>query len=493
MSRIGIDVGSTNTCAAIDDGRLRMIEFNEGGAVSMPTVICVAEGSAYVGREAVEIGRRFPDFDFRNFKRRLGEKWHPDEDTGYQTCEGTDDETRAKNGLLHFQGPDGSDYSPTELYSYALAECVKAANSFLAPDDEVTGVVLCVPARFEPHQVEAVKLAAKMAGIEDVTTIEEPIAAAIAHGLDVRKPRRDFIVDLGGGTLDCSATVAGEGRIRVIGKNGIADLGGVDWDKCIAKYVINLWRTETGSDLATRDAAMVRIMIEAEAVKKRLTDQEETEFRLEDIEITPGGVSQHMIYPIDRRLFDELTRDLRDRIIRACQLTLADIRKDDPNFSIKDIHEVLLVGGMTRVPSVRAAIAEFFGRQPRKNESPETVVAMGAAIKAAILDGRRQDIFIADITSHNIAIETTNNMPAIVVPRGTPYPLKKPLPVRIGNADEEQTEISVRLLYATRPRAEDCTVLYAEDIPVEPSPPGYKFTMFLDIDKRGVPSLSRAT
>jgi len=486
MAKIGVDFGSTNTCAAVFwEGRVRMIEMNGSGATSIPSVVCIANQDAFVGQEAVDMGRQFPDYDFRNFKRNLAVMINRDEDMAFQTCEGP-------GGILAYRGPEGFVYSPVELASYIIGQVVKAANEFLAPDDKVTGAVLGVPATFEPQQVEALKEAARLAGLTDVSTIEEPVAAALATGAERRKKTwRPFIVDFGGGTLDTSILSIGDGKASVFAKNGIADLGGVDFDKRIADYVVNLWMTEHQKDLRQRDAAMSRIMVEAELAKKRLSDREKTTFRLDNIDRTPDGVSLHMIYEIDRKIFNELTRDLQERMLAACQATLDDAKAKDPKFSLRDIHDVLLVGGMTRVPIIREQVAAFFGKTPRKDENPEQIVAQGCAIKAAILEGRLPDFDVSDITSYDIAIETANNIPAIIVPRGTPFPLEKA--ITIANADDGQSELSVRLLYATRSRAEDCQILQAEDIPIEPGPAEtVKVKLAVSIDEDGQPAFSRA-
>ena len=480
---IGIDFGNSTSGAAFWDGRPKMIELSSGGSVTMPTVVCVADGEVLVGVEAMEKGRYYPDFDFRNFKRKLAEKWHDDEDTGFQTCEGP-------GGMMCLRGPGGFVYSPIELTSYILASIVAAANAFLAPDT-VTGAVITVPAPFTPEQVAAVKEAARLAGIANVITLEEPIAAAIAHGVDTKRPRRIIVVDFGGSTLDLSCCATGSGHIRVIAKNGIGDLGGADFDKCIADYVINLWRTEHGKDLATNDAAMSRILAQAEIVKKKLSDKDEVEFRIENIDRTPEGVSQHMIYKINRKLFEEMTSELRKRVTFALEMLVKEIKREDPKFSLRDIHDVLLVGGMTRVPAIRELVTQFFGRQPRKDEAVELVVAQGAAIWAAIQEGRLPDITVADVLNFDVAIETRNNVPAVIISRNTPYPLEKP--ITLSNADDDQTELSVRLLYATQSRAEDCSVIQSEDLIIDPAPAETaRIKMIVSVDEDGQPSIRRA-
>ena len=486
MAVIGIDFGSTNTCAAVFyEGRVRMIEMSAGGATSMPSVVCVVGENVVVGQEAVDQGRQYPDYDFRNFKRNLGVHLNRDEDMAFQVCEGP-------GGMLAYRGPAGFTYSPIELASFILGRVIDTANEFLRDEDTVTGAVLGVPATFEPHQIEALKEAARLAGLTNVTTIEEPVAAALATGAEKRKKTwRPFIVDFGGGTLDTSILSIGDGRASVFAKNGIGDLGGVDFDKRIADYVVNLWMTEHGKDLRQRDAAMSRIMVEAEQVKKRLSDREKTTFRLDTIDRTTDGVSLHMIYEIDRKIFNELTRDLLERMLDACKATLADAKMKDPNFSLRDIHDVLLVGGMTRVPIIREQVAAFFGKAARKDENPEQIVAQGCAIKAAIIEGRLPDFDVSDITSYDIAIETRDNIPAIIIPRGTSFPLTKQVQIR--NADETQTELSVRLLYATRSRAQDCVVLQAEDIPIDPGPAEtVKAKLVVTINEDGEPTFSRA-
>jgi molecular chaperone DnaK len=473
---IGLDVGTTNSCAAYFDGRVaRMLELDESGAIIMPSVVTIAEGQAHVGHEALEVGLRHPDSCFKHFKRSLAEKWHPDEDTGYQTCEGRN-EDGTPNGMMAFRTLEGHVYSPVELTSYVIGALVDAANKRLSPHDTVTGAVICVPADFTQSQVRAVEDAARIAGLTNFQIMKEPTAAALAYGFDAKKARRLAVFDLGGGTFDISIVQTGGGLVDVIANNGIRDVGGVDFDKRIADYVINRWKTKRHhedpnaeeTDLKLNDNAMIRVMTEAEAVKKRLTDKESTEFRVIEVAKSRDGVWLHLIETVDRRTFDELTRDLRERIANACRAAVVDARRDDPNFSVKDLHDVPLVGGMSRVPSVKATAEEVFGKPPRRDESPEQVVAMGAAIRAAIIEGRKPDVTIVDITSHAIAIETVGNVPAILVPRGTHYPFEETF--TLSNPDDDQTELSIRLIQADKPRALDCALLWATEISLEPGP-----------------------
>jgi len=483
MALIGIDAGSTNSCCAIWDGKLRMIEMTEGGATSMPSVVTIANGVALVGQAAVDAGRVNPDYDYRNWKILTAKPWNDDKDTGYQTCAGPD-------GMIAFRGPDGALYTPVELTSYVIGEMIHAANEYLAPHDTVTGAVIGVPATFTPDQIAAVKEAAKMAGLENVTTLEEPVAAAIASNIDAKKTRTAVVYDHGGGTVDITVIRSGEGLIKVLAKNGIGEgVGGADYDRRLADFVVNLFRTEHKKDLALRDAAMTRILIEAEQVKKRLTDVEETVFRVENVDRTAEGVSLHMIYPVSRRTMEQLTVDLQKNIIEACKAAMEDAKRKDPKWTQADIHELIFAGGMTRSPLIKQTVSEFFGKQPKRVDSPEQIVAQGLAIKAAIIEGRKPDITIADILSFDVAVETKANVPSIILARGTSFPIEKS--VKLRNADDDQTELSIRLMFANRPRASDCHILEARDIQIEPAPAEtHEVVLTIRVDEEGHPSIS---
>lgn len=499
---LGIDLGTTNSAASMWDGRAaRMIELGEGINTILPSVITIIppdedhpDGQVKVGQDAVEAGRMHPDFCFRHFKRRLAENWHDEEDTGHQTCEGPD-------GLTHYRGPGNFTFSPIELTSWLIGALIDAANKRLKPLESVTGAVICVPADFTQSQREAVEEAARMAfadGRHDNPRIElmhEPTAAALAYGYDAKKARRIAVFDLGGGTFDISIVQTGGGLVDVLTTNGIRDLGGTDFDRRVSDYVVNLWRTENhdelGSgelhDIAAQDAAMIRIRVEAEETKKRLSDRESTEFRVLNVAKTKAGKPRHANYPLDQRTFEELTRDLRDRLSIACKAAIADARRNDPNFSVRDLHDVLLVGGMTRVPSVRSAVAEFFGRSPKRDEAPEQVVAMGAAIRGAIIDGRKPDITIADITSHTIALETVGGVAAVLFPKGTNYPAEETF--WIANENDDQKQLSIRLIQGEAHRASVCEVLWSEEVPVEAAPAGEaRRALVVRLDASGRPT-----
>lgn len=485
---IGVDLGTTNSCAAFFDGRApRMIELGEGVNTILPSVVTIHEGEMHVGHDAIELGKRVPNFCFRHFKRKLGEQWNDQEDSGHQTREGQN-EDGTPNGMLAYAGPDGLAYSPVEFCAATIAKLVDSANAKLQPMDEVTGAVICVPADFTQSQRKAVEEAAHLAGLERVELMNEPTAAALAYGYDHKKAKRIAVFDLGGGTFDISIVATGNGLVDVLTTNGIRDLGGNDFDKLIANQMVNQWRIDHGTDLATRDDALLRIRIEAEAAKKRLSEKHSTNFRLLDIDRTKEGSSLHMDYELDRMTFEDITKSERDKIIAACKAAIADVRRSDPNFSVQEL-DVLLVGGMTRVPSIRAVAELFFGKAPRKSENPEQVVAMGAAIRAAIIEGRKPDLTIADILSHSIAIETVGDVAAILAPKGTNYPFSETF--TLANVDAGQKQLSIRLVQGEAGRASVCELMASAEVPVEPGPAqARRIPLTLTLDASGRPTVT---
>jgi len=465
-----LDIGSTNSSAAWFDGKAaRMIDLADSSSI-LPSVVTIADGVCLVGRDAIEAGKRNPAFMFRNWKRQLGAKWHDLEDTGYQTCEGPD-------GMLAYRGPGDHVYLPEELYSYVVYELIRATQDKLG--EMPTGVVLCVPADFVESQREAAERAVHLAMDrirgEDgqgypfsLELMHEPTAAALAYGYDSKKARRIFVVDLGGGTLDVSYIQSGGGNTQVKTTNGIRDCGGADWDRMLADFVISMWRTEH-SDLAdpgTRDAAMSLIMTEAEDVKKRLSAKTEALFRIDDFDREPDGTDVHLSYTITRKAFEEMTAPLVRRVIGACQIAMEDARRLDANFSPKDLHDVLLVGGMTRMPAVQDAVKAFFDKSPSKRENPEQAVALGAAIKGAMLDGRRPDLTISDISSHTLALEVSGDTAAILLPKGSPFPSE--IAFSVTNENDNQPQLSLRVIQGEAHRASVCELLVSAEHPIEP-------------------------
>lgn len=468
---VGLDIGASNSCVARFDGRAaRMIDLPDGSSI-LPSVVTFVDGGYLIGHDAIEAGRKSSTYMFRNWKRQLGAKWHDLEDTGYQTCE-------APDGMLGYQAP-GEVILPEELTSYIAHELLRAAQDKLGAMPK--GAVLAVPADFIQSQREAAERAVHMAvdrirkedGVDYPFTLElmhEPTAAALADGYDARRATRIAVVDLGGSTLDVSFIQSGGGLTVVKTTNGIRDCGGIDWDKMLADYVVSLWRTEHPdlADPMTRDAAMSLIMTEAEDVKKRLSSKTETPFRIDDFDKTQDGTDVHLNYTITRRAFEEMTAPLTRRIIGACQIALEDAVRLDPKFSVKDLHAVLLVGGMTRMPSIQEAVKQFFQRQPSKKENPETLVAFGAAIRGAMIEGRRPDLTINDISSHSLALEVAGDTAAILLPKGSPF--SSEVSFTLTNENDNQPQLSLRVIQGEANRASVCELLVSAEHPIDPVP-----------------------
>lgn len=489
---IGLDIGSTNSSAAWFDGKAaRMIDLADSSSI-LPSVVTISDGICLVGRDAIDAGRRSPAFMFRNWKRQLGAKWHDMEDTGYQTTEGP-------NGMLAYRGPDDHVYLPEELYSYVVYELIRAAQDKLG--EMPTGVVLCVPADFIESQREAAERAVhlavdRMRGEDSeaypftVELMHEPTAAALAYGYDSKRAKRIFVVDLGGGTLDVSYIQSGGGLTVVKTTNGIRDCGGADWDRMLADFVVSMWRTEHPdlADPATRDAAMSLIMTEAEDVKKRLSAKTEALFRIDDFDREQDGTDVHLSYTITRKAFEEMTAPLVRRVLGACQIAMEDARRLDQNFSAKDLHDILLVGGMTRMPAIQEAVKTFFGKVPSKRENPEQVVALGAAIKGAMIDGRRPDLSINDISSHTLALEVSGDTAAILLPKGSPFPSE--VTFAITNENDNQPQLSLRVIQGEAHRASVCELLASAEHPIEPMPAkAARVPLVARLDASGRPSI----
>lgn len=487
-----LDIGSTNSGAGWFDGKAaRMIDLADSSSI-LPSVVTIADGVCLVGHDAIEAGRRNPAFMFRNWKRQLGAKWHDLEDTGYQTCEGPD-------GMLAYRGPDDHVYLPEELYSFVVYELLRATEDKLG--EMPTGVVLCVPADFVQSQREAAERAVELAMArmreEDsqpypftIELMHEPTAAALAYGYDSKRAKRIFVVDLGGGTLDVSYIQSGGGLTVVKTTNGIRDCGGADWDRMLADFVVSMWRTEHPdlADPGTRDAAMSLVMTEAEDVKKRLSAKTEALFRVDDFDREQSGTDVHLSYTITRKAFEEMTAPLIKRVIGACQIAMEDARRLDANFSIKDLHDVLLVGGMTRMPAVQEAVKAFFGRAPSKRENPEQAVALGAAIKGAMLDGRRPDLTINDISSHTLALEVSGDTAAILLPKGSPFPSE--VAFSVTNEVDGQKQLSLRLIQGEAHRASVCELLASVEHPIGPVPAkAARVPLTARLDASGRPSV----
>lgn len=488
---IAIDLGSTHSSVARYNGRAAEVIAVDGEPL-LPSIVTIVPADAvgpdetqiFVGLDGIEAGKRYSDFCFRNFKRRLGEMWHEEEDTGHQTVAGLD-------GMTHYQGPDGFTFSPVELCAMVIKKLIDAATAKFK-GEQPDGAVICVPATFTPSQRKAVEEAGRQAGLEYIELMDEPTAAALAYGYDFKRVRRIAVLDVGGGTTDVSIIQTGNGLVTVLGTGGSSITGGSDFDAILGKHVVREWgKLHDGVDLAVDDTAMRLILQESEETKKRLSRKTQTEFRIKDFDRSPGGTDLHMIYPVDRELLEGISKDLLKRMRSACEVAIADAQRKDANFSTKDLHDVVLVGGGTRMPAVQRLAEDVFGQEAKTDIDPEVAVVLGAAIRAAVIEGRKSDLTISDITSHTIAVECydkVEGVASVIIPRGTTYPTDKPVVFTLTNREPGQDALPVRIIAGDSDRATGCELLHALDIPVEQGEArSARITLTVSLNGRGEP------
>lgn len=470
---VGLDLGTTNSSISHWTPRGPEVITVDGSPL-MPSVVtivpndAVAEGDSqvFVGLDGIEAGKRYRDWSFRLFKRQLAAMWHPDEETGYQTV-------GALDGTLHYQGPDGHTYSPTELCAMVIGKLLDAAEAKFGgqrPD----AAVICVPATFTPSQRKAVTDAGTMAGLAYVDLMDEPTAAALAYGYDFKRTRRIAVLDVGGGTTDVSIIQTGSGLVTVLGTGGSSITGGSDVDAMLGRYIVNEWAKDRNVDLAVDDTAMTLVLQEAEEAKKRLSRKQKTEFRIKDFDRTPGGEVLHMDHAIDRPMLEHLSKEILARMRQACAIAIAEVQRKDPKFSVRDLNDVVLVGGGTRMPAVQALAAQVFGQNPKTDIDPEVAVVLGAAIRAAVLEGRKSDLTIHDILSYSVAVEVydrVEGVASVVIPRGTPYPSEKIEAFALTNREAGQNILPVRIVTGDHDRAAACDLLHAIDVPIDRADP----------------------
>lgn len=461
---IAIDFGTTNSAVACFGSRGPEI-IKVDGRDLVPSVVTVAGEKAEVGHAALRLRKRHPEHTFTSFKRHFAELFNPDEAKGSQMVQGED-------GLVHYQGPGDFTYSPVELASFVMEKLRLAAEVKLRA--QIGSAVICVPAAFKGPQRDALREAAKMAGFEEIELMDEPTAAAVAYGYDFERAHTIAVVDVGGGTTDVSIIRTGKGLVRVLGTDGTPLVGGEDWDKHIRGYVVNLHQLENeGSTVATRTKAMNLLLAEAEDTKKRLTEMETTEFRVEDIDKDrQTGTDIHAIYPISREIMDEATSELLKGIEGAMQRAVASARRDDPKFTIRDLDAVIVVGGMTRVQAIQRLVAEFFKQEPKTDIDPEIAVALGAAVRAGVKEGRNASLTISDVTGHTYALEThdkVEDVATVLAPKGTRYGSK--FTFWLSNREPGQEIMTFRLLQGESPIPSECVTLWEHQIKIEKGDP----------------------
>lgn len=479
---IGIDLGTTNSVVAVlEGGEAQVLPNSEGARLTQSVVAYDEKGQSLVGATARAQAITNPTGTIYSIKRLIGRKF--DSEEAQKDIKNFPFKVRkAKNDGIEVEF--GKEWkTPQEISAMILQKLKKDAEEYLGT--EIKEAVITVPAYFDDAQRQATKDAGRIAGLEVKRIINEPTASAMAYGMDKKKDETIVVYDLGGGTFDVSILEIGDGVFEVKSTSGDTHLGGDDWDKRIMDMIIDDFKKEQGIDLREDNMALQRIKEAAEKAKIELSQKETTNIDLPFITADAKG-PKHLKREFTRSELEKLTKDLVDRTVEPCKKALA-----DAGLKASDINEVLLVGGMTRMPLVQKTVKELFVKEPNKGVNPDEAVALGAAIQAGVLAGDVKDITLLDVTPLSLGIETAGGVMTVLIPRNTTIPTEKNED-RFTTYDDNQTAVDIRVLQGERPMAGDnkeLGVFRLEGIP--PAPRGVpRIEVSLKIDANGILNVS---
>ncbi len=477
---IGIDLGTTNSCVAVMEGGKPKVIENVEGTRTTPSIVAFAkDGERLIGQPAKRQAVTNPENTVFAVKRLIGRRFDDPitkKDTElvpYTIVKGSNGDAWVKAG--------GEDYSPSQISAFILQKMKETAEAYLG--EKVEQAVITVPAYFNDAQRQATKDAGKIAGLEVLRIINEPTAAALAYGLDKTENKTIAVYDLGGGTFDISILEVGDGVFEVKSTNGDTFLGGEDFDSKLVEYLADGFKKDEGIDLRGDKLALQRLKEAAEKAKIELSSAATTEVNLPFITADANG-PKHLVKTITRADLEKLVEELVKRTLEPCKKAIK-----DAGVSAKDIDEVVLVGGMTRMPRVREVVKDFFGKEPHTGVNPDEVVAIGAAIQAGVLQGDVKDVLLLDVTPLSLGIETLGGIMTKMIDRNTTIPTKKSQVY--STADDNQSAVTIRVFQGEREMAQDNKMLGQFDlVGIPPAPRGVpQIEVTFDIDANGIVSV----